>query len=341
MSLILCSQRRVGKTSLALRIINDQRVRREYIPVFIDLSAYMRTDEDVILNTIKERIWEEVSRFGFDSAYTRKLSSDPFAQFDREINFLNSQFLSKNKRTRFLLVLDEFDAILRNMQLGLRMERLFNAMRSWAQHQPITMIIVGTSKIQDSFQSFLPAFLNVFVSDKLGPLDAYDARLLITKPVMGDIYYDAEVQEKILAVTANYPYHLHVICAKLFSHVTAQSRTNVTLDDLSEVLRELSDHQYAGYYLHLWNKDDAYEDLSIAYLASLEVHTEWVPLENILSLRSDLTEITKIQFALESMYKLNTLDKIIVDNQTKYRIQIPLFRMWIRQNKPLEFSVPE
>lgn len=342
-SLILCSQRRVGKTSLALRIINDQRARREYIPVFMDLSYYVRTREDVILRAIKDRIFEEVRKFGFDSGVSRKFSSDPFTQFDREVDDLNVQFLSKNKRKRILLVLDEFDAILRNMQLGLRTERFFNAMRSWCQHQPITLIIVGSRKIQDTLQSFLPGFLNVFVSDKLGPLDLYDARSLITKPVMGAIYYDTEVQEKILAVTGNYPYYIHLTCAKLFSQVTANSRTNVTTEDLSEVLRELSGNQSVGYYLHLWNDENNYEGLAIAYLASLarDESSNWVSLDSILSLHPEQAEYIDLQDALESMYKIDTIEKAISDNQPMYRIQIPLFQMWIRQNKITRVSPKE
>jgi len=333
---LLYAQRRTGKTSLVRRVAEDIYVRREYMPVFVDLAHFSANSDYEVIRYISRYIHREVAEldFAFEPLQSLKAEEDLYLRFEESLVEFN-----RRSGKQILLILDEFDALFESLQKGVLSPRFFSALRSWTQTQPLTLLLVGYSSLADLLTQHCPQLSNVFTMNGLGPLQQDDARALIVRPVQGLLDYENHVVEQILTLTACHPYYIHLLCAKLFANVTSRYRTLITSKDLEETLAELTNNISASYFTHLWSDKEPLQKTVLTYLAHTsreEGHTGWGNLDAIAHfIASDYNLQARLSTTLEVLCKLDTLEKQMIAGQGCYRIKLPLFHQWIINNWPL------
>ena len=186
-SLLICGQRRIGKTSLVLRMAQHPLVDRGYVPVFVDLEHFRANNDYQVLRRIGRDIHHQVRHttgLAFNPLQSVEHGEDLYSRVQEHLSDLH-QGLQGN---RILLILDEFEATFCSYQAGLLDEHFFWALRSWVQMQPMTLLIVGSDRLPAMMSRPFSDLLNAFVTERLDPLDPIDARLLIERPVECSLY---------------------------------------------------------------------------------------------------------------------------------------------------------
>lgn len=338
-SLMICGQRRTGKTSLVQMTAQHPLVERGYVPVFVDLEHFRANDDYQILRKISREINRVVTELGlsFEPLQSVRREEDLYSRFEEYLFDLYPDLQGK----RILLILDEFEALISSYRAGKLSEQCFWALRSWTQIQPITLIIVGSNRLSQQIPQQFASMLNVFEPVQLQPLNRDDARQLVIRPVERHLYYEREVVDTVAERTRCYPYYIHVVCAKLFSEVTSKQRSTITCADTKRVLEQLThDTLSANYYAHLWDRDDPLCKALLACIAGLsdEQPEGWVPWHHVrhhltTSGRHRDTTDDELLTVAENLHQIGTLEKDVHrDRGVSYRIMLPLFRDWVRYN---------
>jgi len=320
-SILLYGQRRVGKTSLAIRIRNYRNIGKEYIPVYIDCTASKSSDDYDLLNRMIYYIKEQ----GCDFPDLKKKRSvqDMYLQFEKGL----VSFKKKNHK-HLLFIFDEFEAVLIAKQQGTLSNTFFSAIRSWSQNKPVTFLIVGSNRLKSEITSNFSELATVFLSQKLGALSSHDARMLVIEPAHGRLQYENNAIEIILYVTRCYPYYIHLICAKLYDHALETFKTTITQQDVENTLFLIyKDLSAQNNFSHLWNNNSPQHEIVLTYLAYQKNPGGWVDVKEILGMSK--SKIT-LKEALRELLELDTIER----SDDKYRIRLPLFAEWILKNYP-------
>jgi len=353
---MICGNRRVGKTSLGLQVAEHHTVQREFVAVFCDLQYLRANDDTQVLRKLSHAIHQRVAGMGltFNPLEGRDPEQDLYVAFEEHLRQLGQRLAtagsagvgSAGAGKRLLLVLDEFEALLDSRQSGQLSERFFWALRAWTQMQPqpVTVILLGTTLLPEQLESVLAGVLNAFVPVSLGPLDPDDARTLVVRPVERYLFYEREVTDELLALTAGYPYYLHVACSILFTEVVANRRTTITRGDLA-VLRERMVNAAASgsYYAWLWNRDDRLQSLLLSAIARFGDPEDggWLAWNRMPGLMAEGDHpdglLNRLALAAEALHSLGTLEKQEAQGNLSFRIQLPLFREWVAHHQPFEF----
>ncbi len=341
-SVLLIGPRRIGKTSLAHRIAEDQAIVAEYLPVFVDVQGLKAADDAAVLRKISREIQHVVREHGltFKPWETAGLKGDIYDRFEESLFTLHQALNGR----RLLLILDEFDALLAANQAGTLSDRLCWTLRSWVQNQPITLMFVGVTDLQVKIARQCPDMFNVLAVETVGGLDTDAARALIIEPVERHLSYQREVTDMVIEQVGGYPYYIHILCSKMFSEVQGGRRASITRRDFDHAQRWLTERPISqGYYAHLFSKDDSHQR---AVLAAIAARAEegvgfWVPWP---TLRRDLRHAAlaaPCRAAAQTLHHMGTLEGQIVGGEFMYRIDLPLFRRWIQHNWPLRQMLEE
>lgn len=334
---MLCAQRRTGKTSLAWRIHNNPAIEREYVSAFVDLSHLTANDDYSVLRYISRYLHRQTEKLAFEFKPLQSLrtNQDPYERFEEKL-----EEFSRQTGKRILLILDEFEALLLSQQKGVLSDRFFQALRSWAQRQPIALFIIGSLDLHTRLGKSFPQFSNVFLTDPLGPLQADAARELIIRPAQGILEYEHKVIEQTLALSGGHPYYIHLVCAKLFSNATSRYRMTVTQHDLDQVIDDLTNYTSSSYYAHFWSSQEPLQQrllAAIAYLSENVAADDGVEADAIT--RLVVGEIGQrdegaLSLQLNTLVGLCVLQRWLKAGEMVYRFQLPLFQRWILYNWP-------
>lgn len=333
---MLCAQRRTGKTSLAWRIHDILGIEREYVSAFVDLSYLTANDDYSVLRYISRYIQRQTEKLAFEFKPLQSLRTNEglYERFEEKLEEFSHQ-----TGKRILLVLDEFEALLVSQEKGVLSDRFFQALRSWAQRQPFALIIIGSLALPPRLGKNFPQFSNVFLTDPLGPLQADAARQLIIRPAQGILEYEHEVIEQTLALTGGHPYYIHLVCAKLFSNATSRYRMTVTQKDLDQVVGDLTNYASSSYYAHFCNSQEPLQQRLLAAIGHLSEPgvDEGVPFAHIarrIAREAGKADESALSQQLNTLGALGVLEQTLRAGEMVYRFQLPLFHLWLRDNWP-------
>lgn len=349
--LVLYGQRRSGKTTILLHLVNSP-VLQEHIPVFIDMqnesyqinaTKFLRNTAYYIFQALKER-----------GVVVRKpraedFASDPTLAFDEFLDEVEAELAAGQK---IILLIDEFEVLEEQVQKGRLDPEIFAYLRSLMQHRPhLNFLLSGTHTIEQLTRRYWSVFFNIARHHRLTRLSKKGSAALITRPVAGFLEYDVYGVRKIQHLTGDQPYLIHLICRALVDHCNEQRKAYVTINDINTVLQEV---MQTGQFLFdwLWDQITPQERLALAALASIggddgrflslveieEVYrhyhlpykreTLWTTLKSLVS--ADIFERDHEHNEHENTRGGST-------EAARYRISVGLIRLWLRQEKPLEF----
>jgi hypothetical protein len=360
-SMIVYGIKRAGKTSVVKRFIEHTLIERglnkSYISVYTDFltdSVFrkVRTDGDflyyltqIMVQALPDQAQESKS-FQNLSFFEGDFQRNPFDVF----SLLLEDILATIKPRRLLLVLDEFSTLQEHFRqpsdASLTAE-MFSFLSNVTQStNQLTFIFTGTYVLLEMMREHAFDLAKICAPYMVGFLDEPSARRLVEEPVRRDkenpdrgwLEYDPRVVERIVSVTNCHPYLIQYLCKQLVDRMNRLKYNVVNLNDISSVIYEIiSIPAHAVPMLILWDEFDTpqHRVLSVIAARSDSSHS-WVSTKEIAGTFNELGDSTPLEDILalcSSLADAELLEKS-ASGDTSYRITVPLYQMWLKQNKP-------
>jgi len=232
-SIVLYSERRLGKTSLLMEFITQKT--KGMIPVYIDLYGMTAKEylaRQIVNNVVNssysslDKIKNAVKNYfvnlrpkiiiSADGKITLDLSAKKTYDEDELVEILDfSEKVAKDKKKRIIMIFDEFQEIA--LIDGLKMEKL---MRSRFQHHTnVSYVFVGSKEhlLHQMFEEETRAFFKFARPLSLGPIPKGEfIPFIIQKFKQTNKKVSNEVIEEILDFTHGHPYFTQYLCHEIW-----------------------------------------------------------------------------------------------------------------------------
>ncbi len=232
-SVALIGQRRIGKSSfLACCCLPEIQERvgvtlKQHLLIFMNLEEHLQRTPDDFFAIVCEQLMQQ-GQLEPSPDVSTDTGSDRFSQL---LHMVNSHGLHP------VLLLDEFDSIVRNPQFN---PDFFSFLRAQANAGRVSYVTASLTTLDKYSHSAIVGspFFNIFSHHSLGPLTKEAAVALITKPAKssGQRFSEGEVQY-VLEVAGRHPFFIQRACYFLFQH-KSQAGSQLKLQRLSSQIYE-------------------------------------------------------------------------------------------------------
>jgi ligand-binding sensor domain-containing protein len=331
---VLCGDRRTGKSSILYQILNG-RLGGRFIPVFVDLQEMVVANDREFFRRLGRLIAEaihmdraEVDRHGLSDERL-----NPYHQF---VDFLDAALAEIGDRMLLLLV-DEYELLESKVEEGRLDAEIFLFLAGLIDSKErLSMVFTGSRRLEERDRRYWREFLRRSLFRKIGYLSGNDARRLIMEPVANRVVFGRNVVDRIVRLTAGQPFYTQVICQTAVDYLNEHERNALAWADLEKVVAEIVDHPLPQ-MIYFWDALSPDEKVVLSLLAGrLEEMGEygWASAADLVALVEreklpvDLSENT-IHLTLEELFRLEVLEKSPFE---AYRFRIDLLRVWIRRS---------
>lgn len=334
---ILIGQRRMGKTSALLRLA--QHLPDHLLPVYIDCQSLgVVPGMPAFFHDLSWHIADVLGEKGYevDVPDAPAWQTNP-ARFFRQ-DFIPAVRQKLPKKTKLLLVFDEFEALENLVQDGVLPRTLFTYLRHMMQHsEGFGFIFVGTRRLEEMTSDYWSVLFNIALYGQIGFLSQEATVQLITEPVSPHIIYDDLALDKIWRVTAGHPYFLQLVCYTLVKHANDRGTGYVTISDVNAALEEMLQLGEV-HFAYIWRHSSYAERALLAAVAHLmDRDVPFHPSDLVQYLeqygfRFDPAEITS---GLNRLVEREIMREITEEGTSLYELRIGLVGLWAAQNKSL------
>lgn len=211
--------RRIGKTSVLLRLYRDRLPNLGYRTLWHDCSS--TPTYEVFLNT-SLRNWEPDSPQTEFSSFGELLESPPD---DKPL----------------VLLLDEADKLIPvDRDSGWT---LFNALRAFANLGQGQIVLSGERTLQEALRDPKSPLFNFTNEILLGPLDYRAVEELVTRPMKQleiELVEEKAIVDRIWAFTSGHPNVVQRLCRRLIERLNEMGVRHITMADVNTVIEEPS-----------------------------------------------------------------------------------------------------
>ena len=239
-SMMLYGERRIGKTSLLYRLLEDlthlQDKKFRFFPVFVDLEG---TPEEQffhqLMEGLLEALHEDLANFPAQQKLQYYLLSDQAPYTDRHMRRDLRQIIGHLKKTldaspRILFLLDEADTLSAYSSLTQQQFRRI-LQDTFARNVGAVISGVHISKAWDRMES---PWYNMFVEMVVPPLNRYESELLMRKPVLGFYEWDEGAVDFVWERTHGRPHRIQQIAREAVNIMLDEGRRRITLGDVQK-----------------------------------------------------------------------------------------------------------
>jgi type I restriction enzyme M protein len=240
---------------------------------------------------------------------------------------------------RMLLMLDEFDKIQEAIDNGVLSPNIPENIRFLFHHyEALSGILTGSRRIKRLREEYWSALFGIGKRIGVTALDEASARALVIKPIEGRLVYSESALDHIVFLCARQPFLLQSIAQEVFEQCAEQGLRTVTVDTVNSaadrVIRSFEqfdalfrDHlgterrRFLVCLIHQLTRDEKRLRLTFDRLQAAleEQHVEY---RRAAALKADLEELRDLEVI--------SLEK--EGDATHYRIEVPLFAIWLERN---------
>ena len=339
--IVLYGQRRSGKTTLLLHLVNTSVLGR-HIPILVDMQKESyQISISTFFHNLAFYIFKECRKRGITIEKPQK------KEFDHQATFAFDQFLDEAETQlidqKIIFLIDEFEVLDAQVKKGKLDPELFEYLRSLMQHHAsINFLLSGTHRIEELTRDYWSVFFNIALHHQLSRLSMASAIGLITRPVAGYLEYEPYAVRKIRDLTADQPYLLHLVCRSLVDHCNEKCKTYVTINDVNIVLQEVME---TGQFHFDWLWDQLGLEERIVLVALAEGGREdgralpRVEIEEIYRHYRIPYKREQVTASLKDLIKMDVIEKIADDlrehtvDGVRFRIAVGLIRQWLLKRK--------
>ncbi len=276
-SFAVIGPRRIGKTSLLLRVQDEIGATASFEPLYLDLSPYGE-DIDQVLNRVMQRIGAESEGggiAGFLDAVARRQSAT---------------------RKRLVLLLDEVDAFLAaDTHNGYR---FFNTLRALVNEVGVKLVVAGYKVLYAEMSNGDSPLFNLLERVELGRLEAGAAHDLVAHSLAHVYAIDGSQINRILEKTGRYPNFIQFFCSLLIKRKAKQHDRIILPADIDGVLQDHGLYQHMV-QVYLWNLDELTDAVLFLLVANYDPSRDAFVLS-----RDRLDESSKTPYAKKLHSKL-------------------------------------
>lgn len=340
-NVFIYSPRKYGKSSLISAVL-ERAQKEKTIPIRIDcfqISSKTRFAEiyaKAVSSAISSKM-EEIKKFmrEYLPSFLPKFALKLGGIFELELSFGGKkkdlpeamldlydlpEILCKRKKKKAVVAFDEFQEI-QNLD-GLQTEK---EMRSKFQHhENVSYIFVGSKKhlLLQMFTDKKRPFYNFGKMISLPKIPHDDLLIFIKKRFSKtNIKFDAELPEKILAVTGDHPYFTQMLCHELWD--ICYDKGKVEAKDIDPAIEQII-RNHGDLYITLWDRISFHQK---SLLAAIAVHGG----ENIFSSsfisENTLGAVSSVQKSAAALVDRDLLEKI----NGGFEYSDIFFKEWIKR----------
>jgi tetratricopeptide (TPR) repeat protein len=334
-ALVLFGQRRIGKTSLLLKLQHTLPTDT-FMPVYFDLQDQATRPLGQVLADLADTIAEKV----------QLESPDPEA-FDNQGRFFHRTFLPQlyqaiggNCRPVFLM--DEFDVMGEIVEAGLARKTAAKALFSFlrrvmTEDTRSAFIFAVGRRAADLSVDFTATFKGSLVQE-VWVLDRESAEALVRHAETNDtLRFTDRAVARVLGLTSCHPYLTQLLCQRIWERAYAGPSATLPLIDSTEVESAVPDALEVGNQalVWLWNGLTTGEKIYASALAEAAKEEQIIPEERViqvLTTHAPRLRTREVELAPSDLLKRRVLEEV---RPKEYRFAVELFRRWVRWNMPL------
>lgn len=341
-TILLWGQKRIGKTSLVLRL--QEQSQGDFLPVYIDVqglkdgstSQFLYQLMSRISMALKENIPDSVQEISVPAL--KRLRKDPLPYFDIFMALVHE--VARNHP--LVVILDEFQCLCSLREEVISRSAIFSRLRSYSQHgHGIHFILSGGGLMsQLTGQCDMALLFNIAHDEKLGCLEVKAAHQLVRDGLTKAGNITERAIELLLDLTAGHPFYLQLLCSMLYERAQ-ENKTSITPHAATKSIREWLDKADNSRFQHLWEGHNATSaqrnKLILSAIAELTSNNHKVEYNRLAgAIYSTVPEQDLIR-SLDDLADLGVLEHY----RATYAIKVELFARWLRQHWPLELTLKE
>ena len=255
-SFYITGQKRVGKTSLALACIDFAKAYQQdafVVSSYNIWGSFAHEDPRASIEALGREIEDLVKRS------VDLLRDVPATDLSGSLSGLSKLFdkaMQVSPKTRFIIVIDEFDEIHQELYLqGNLAETFFANLRAISRCKNVSLVLVGGENMPfvmerqgQKLNNFTRVNLNYYDREK----EWSDFRLMVESPTSGVLDWHEDAVGEIFNSSNGNPYFAKVLCAQVLESAVRARDTDVTYSEVARVVQShistLGSHSFA----HLW-----------------------------------------------------------------------------------------
>jgi serine/threonine protein kinase len=334
-ALVLFGQRRIGKTSLLLNL-KQLLPADAFLPLYFDLQDQAKRPLSQVLADLADAVTTQMGMAirGLDA-------------LDSEGRFFQHTFLPQvykrlGGHRRLVFLLDEFDVLDQITQNELSEMAAANALFPFLRRimntdpYPAFVFVVGR-RAEDMSLDFVSTFKTSLMRE-VWVLDKASAEALIRQAeTKGSLRFTDQGVARILNLASGHPYFTQLLCQRIWERAYARNVAAPPAIDISEVDAAVADALEAGgqALIWLWEGLTPAERIYAAALAEAAQERETILEDQVIDVLTSLATRLRtrdIESARQDLVKRRVLEIV---GKHEYRFAVDLFRLWVREHKPL------
>ena len=339
---LITGPKRIGKTSLCLRFLDDLSVPIQPYLVRVDLRGHHKSTSADVFKDISDAL---ISKLHLTISSRRDIDG-LIAVIENAVAILGKKQL--------VLVFDELGGPLQSFADDILGQDFFEFINSVLDRDlPLSILLVtppaGLS-IMNRYDVW--SILRPMTTIPLEALDPEDAKEMITRPFSHyGVSFKPNALKKILFLTGNYPYQIILLLKEILNILNSQqnkvfvteidvelaTKKLLRMDSLfSYLLRDASRIASAMNILHLLSTLKSSSDSDIEF--TTEKSTSYSLEEELFSLLKQNGDfsIAEAHLALDRLVEDKIIDKHVQAKGVSYKFSIPLFHHWLQKRNVWE-----
>ncbi|MFH1860948.1 MAG: two-component regulator propeller domain-containing protein [bacterium] len=328
--LLIFGERRCGKTSILYQLplhIN------KYLFSVIDMQGLGEIDTNRLFYNMADSIYSTLKDAGKTIS---KPNIDDFENYSsvRFDAFIKGVEAVLKDDKPLVLVFDEFEVLRRLEEKDTGLLPYFRALMQ--RSKKLAFIFTGTHELKRMCKEYWSLYFNIGLERAISFLEDDGARELIEKPLSGYIEYEKDALNKILRITCGHPYFIQIICHDIVEQLKKGRKNIVSLKDVNEAINVALRHLPNAY---------AFDKFSLAARLAASGLTEVTDEAKSGAILDELIKIldeykiglepAELLKGLNELEEMELIKKEFGLQQTRYRFNLELFRLWVKEFRPL------
>ena len=244
-SLMLYGERRIGKTSLLFRLMDDLRRLQDdkfkFFPVYIDLEGTLEQEfYHQLMEGVLDVLQQELADFPAEKKLQFYLLPDDISYSDRHMRRDLRQIVSYLKGRcsqipRIILLLDEADVL--STYSSLTQQQLRRILQDvFVRNLGVVIAGVHISTAWDRVES---PWYNMFVQIVAPPFNRYESELLMREPVYGFYEWDEDAIRFVWEHSQGRPHRIQQIAREAVNIMLDDHRRRISVQDVNRAYHRI------------------------------------------------------------------------------------------------------
>ncbi len=330
--IILCGERRSGKTSILFQILSG-RLGEEFLPVLVDMQILAGIKSDFeFFKAVLETACDQLRLPGVD--FPTLVAEEGGESAERLFRAFLARVARAHPNKVLLFLLDEYELLEAKIKDNTLTESVVHFLSGVLEGiRRISFIFTGSTNLENRKVDFWKTLLGKSIYRKISYLSPDDTRRLITEPLGDAVAWPEPVIDRIYRLSSGQPFYVQVLCQNLVDLLIEQKRHDPTGEDLEAVVRDIIENPLPQ-MIYSWNSLSDWTKFALSSLAgdlaadngASEVASVYRFLKNskiVLPFKKE-----RMNVFLEEAYQKEFLSK---DDENAYAFRMDLYRRWIRK----------